>query len=364
MKKLNRNKYRIFCLAVISALAVYFSLPPRLGQSQESESPGATFTVTRNADSGVGSLRQAITDANASAGADTIQFQIGTGTVQINVDSALPVITGAVTIDGTTQPGFSGRPLIILRRNNAPNATNGLQISGGGSTVKGLAVIRFSNGVMFETAGGNTVTGCFIGVDPRDEGTNLSSILSNGILITNSPNNHIGGNTAATRNVIGRCSDGIEINGAASTGNVVTGNDIGMRSNGLDTASNGTNGVFIDGAPNNRIGGTTPGERNLISGNTDLTMQVDLRAGIQINGTAATGNTIQGNFIGTDVTGTLARSNSFGVWITNAVNNTVGGTIGTTPGIGCTGACNLISGNRREGVQLGSNVNVAGAGGT
>lgn len=114
MKRQNRHTYWIFCLTVVSALAVYFIVPHRLGQSQKKYAPGAVFTVTNNLNTGAGSLRQAVIDANASAGLDTIQFQIGMGPVEINNATALPEITQPVIIDGTTQPGFSGTPLIRL----------------------------------------------------------------------------------------------------------------------------------------------------------------------------------------------------------------------------------------------------------
>ena len=68
----------------------------------------ATFTVTTTNDAGAGSLRAAIIDANAAAGTDTIDFNIaGAGVHTINLTSALPTITGAVTIDGYTQTGSS-----------------------------------------------------------------------------------------------------------------------------------------------------------------------------------------------------------------------------------------------------------------
>src|SRR5688572_17968642 len=76
----------------------------------------ATISVTVTNDTGAGSLRQAIIDANAAAGADTITFNISpAGTNTISVATALPAITEAVVIDGTTQPGFAGAPVIELK---------------------------------------------------------------------------------------------------------------------------------------------------------------------------------------------------------------------------------------------------------
>src|SRR5438445_5697540 len=77
-----------------------------------------TFIVTTDADSGAGSLRQAIIDANATPGADSIEFNIASGgeqtIVPLNVSGPFPAITEPLTIDGTTQPGFSGKALIEI----------------------------------------------------------------------------------------------------------------------------------------------------------------------------------------------------------------------------------------------------------
>lgn len=93
----------------------------------------ATFMVTQVADSGVGSLRQAILDANSTTnvgGADSIVFNIGGGGVQtIQLAAALDAITDPVIIDGTTQPGFTGTPLIELDGTNAGASANGLNIT-------------------------------------------------------------------------------------------------------------------------------------------------------------------------------------------------------------------------------------------
>src|SRR5438874_2131308 len=73
---------------------------------------GATLTVTTTADSGAGSLRQAILDANAAAGTDTIAFNIpGAGVQTIAPLTNLPMVTEAVVIDGYTQPGTSANSL-------------------------------------------------------------------------------------------------------------------------------------------------------------------------------------------------------------------------------------------------------------
>src|SRR5260370_17654962 len=80
---------------------------PRLAQT-------ATFVVTNTADSGPGSLRQAILDANTKPGPDVIAFRIGSGMQTISPLSPLPFVTDALLIDVTTQPGFADSPLIAL----------------------------------------------------------------------------------------------------------------------------------------------------------------------------------------------------------------------------------------------------------
>lgn len=347
MKKRNSYIRRAFIILLLVATGAYF-FAENSGDLQEAHEPGAVFTVTNNLDSGAGSFRQAILDANASAGTDTIQFQIGTGPVNIHHNSALPDIIQPVIIDGTTQPGFSGTPLIWLS-----SSSNGVfRITGGGSTVKALAVAGGfrDGGIILENGGGNIVTGCFIGICPQDPTANCSNPV-NGIQIINSPNNVIGGSTAADRNIIGgNGTNGIEITGNASTGNVVTGNYIGILPDNT-IRKNQSSGVVINGAPNNRVGGTTVGERNIISGNgsgSDLPANQS-KSAVLISGAGATGNVVEGNYIGTTIDGTARAGGNNdnrlnGVRIENAPNNRIGGNVGTTPGGACTGACNVISG--------------------
>src|SRR5437879_5637057 len=93
-----------------------------------------TFSVTTTADAGAGSLRQAITSANGSAGTDTITFAIpGSGLRTITLTSgALPAVTDPVVIDATTMPGYStaGVPLVRLD-NGTGSAITGLEIGAG-----------------------------------------------------------------------------------------------------------------------------------------------------------------------------------------------------------------------------------------
>src|SRR5437762_1947838 len=115
------------------------------------------FVVTNTNDTGAGSFRQAITNANNNAGTDNVSFNIGGPGVQsITLLSGLPTISGQAIIDGTTQPGYAGSPLIELNGAGAGAGVNGLSISAGNSTVRGLAINRFGGqGIILQNGGGN-----------------------------------------------------------------------------------------------------------------------------------------------------------------------------------------------------------------
>ena len=283
------------------------------------------FIVTNANNHGAGSLRDAIVNANATVGKDTIVFNIpGPGVKTISVQNTLPEITDAVVIDGTTQPGYAGAPLIELDGLGigSSGTGNALVIRAGGSTVRGLAIGNFRNGVGISliSCDNNVIQANYVGLGA--DGTTPRQ-NNRGIVLTGSANNAIGGTTAASRNVIsGNASVGVEISGS---GNVVQGNYIGTNAAGTAQLANGT-GVTIANAAsaNNVIGGTAAGAGNLISGN---------QVGVANNGTDTT---IQGNLIGTDVTGTKKIPNFTGLQALGP-NMLVGG---LTPG-----ARNLISGN-------------------
>src|SRR6185503_275610 len=116
---------------------------------------GATFPVTSTTDSGSGSLRNAITAANSTPGADTITFNIaGAGVHTITVFSDLPILSERATIDGTTQPGYAGKPLIEVRGGTG-SAAHGLQLFSGNCVVRGLAVNGFPSVGIQAFAGSN-----------------------------------------------------------------------------------------------------------------------------------------------------------------------------------------------------------------
>jgi len=311
-----------------------------------------TLTVNSTADdasvNGNCTLREAIQAANTnlavdacaagSAGLDNIVFNVGAGTPSISVLTALPVITEAVLLDGAT----GGATRVELNGGNLGANRHGLNITAGNSVIRGMIINRFTGaGIQIASQGSNTVQNCLIGVNTA--GT-VAQANARGIVVDNTANNTIGGTAANTSNVIaGNTQDGIQISGLSATDNEVLGNFIGTDAGGTLDLGNQT-GVNITGAPDNTVGGTTVAERNLISGNS--------ACGVSISQTAATGNLVQGNFIGTNAAGTAAINNgTAGVCVTSALNNIIGGTSGTTPGGACTGACNLISGNTR-GVEV------------
>ena len=283
----------------------------------------ATFTVTQTGDSGAGSLRQAILDANGDGVLDTIEFDIpGAGPHVIQPSSALPAVSQPVVIDGTTEPGYAGVPLIVLDGSNAGANVNGLRFSGGGSTVRALVVNNWANnGLRFDAVGGNTVEACYVGTDAA--GTSPQPNGANGIFLSGVPNNVVGGTTAAARNVIsGNTGSGLRISGAGATGNRVEGNYIGVDATGTQGLGNGVtppgaSNILMDGAPNNTIGGATAAHRNIISGAT-------LGNALNLTGAGADGNRIQNNYVGTNAAGTAALPNgSGGLLITNGAANTV-----------------------------------------
>jgi len=272
----------------------------------------ATYTVTNTNDSGAGSFRQAIADANSNSGTDTIAFNIGSGLVTISPTSALPNITGTIIIDGTTQPGFASAPIVQLSGGSAGN-TEGLHLTSGasGSTIKGLIINGFNNsGIQLDGASNVTIQGNYIGTNAA--GTAASANGADGIRLTNSANNNtIGGTTAALRNIIsGNVNQGIRVD-SGSIGNVIQGNYIGVDATGTADIGNAWNGISVT-TSGNTIGGSASGAGNVISGNNN--------SGLVFDG--STNNIVYGNYIGTNATGTAAIANSqTGIRIVNSSNN-------------------------------------------
>ena len=303
---------------------------------------GLNQSVTNTNDSGPGSLRQAILSANGSPGS-VISFNIGNGVQTITPITQLPFVTAAVIIDGSTQPGFTGTPLIEISGAIVSNNGNGLVIDSGagGSTIRSLVINHgWSDGILLQ-ASNCVIDGCFIGTDPT--GTvahgNTQGIGTNfGVVATG---NRIGGTTAGQRNLISGKSIGVLLNEGA-TDNLVIGNFIGTDVTGDHALANSV-GVDLR-ASDNTVGGNTVALRNIIAGGPGGS------TGVAIQPSAGAGNNlIQGNYIGTDRTGTKAFGFSTGVFLSSGATNThVGGLTlvpGTPPG-------NVISGSSGAGVNI------------
>ncbi len=331
----------------------------------------STYLVTSTADSNdVGTMRSAIGWANvstndnpaniASPAPNTIDFDIsGSGVQTIDPLSALPSLTVPVTIDGTSQPGYSGTPLIELDGMSAGIFANGLVLAAGsgGSTIRGLVIGGFSGEGIVITSSGNSVQGSYIGTDAAG-----SAALANGgdgiDVYANA--NTIGGSAAGSGNLIsGNEGLGVYLDGTGAVGNLIQGNFIGTDATGTEALGNHAQGVYIaDGASNNIIGidGNGAGvatEGNVISGNTYV--------GIYITGAGTTGNVVAGNFIGTDAAGTapLGNGGAGGVRITGGAQGNLIGTDGD--GISGDMGRNVISGNANHGVEIdgaGTSLNV------
>ncbi len=280
-------------------------------------SEAATFVVSNTLNSGVGSLREAMLNANSSNGLDKIIFRIpGKATHTILPHSALPAVTDPVVIDGTTQPGFAGSPLIELDGASAGGG-NGLHLLSSNCVVCGLVINRFAGGgVRIEGLGNHWIRGNFIGLDVS--GTLSRANGGEGIYVYSSQGNVIGGTNAADRNVISASSDcGVYLYSAPS--NAVLGNFIGTTANGRTRLGNANNGVLVLNSSGNLIGGATPGATNILAGNGG--------SGVLLQGPGANGNVVQGNYIGTDVTGSMSLSNAGdGISIVEAASNLIGGT--------------------------------------
>jgi len=301
-----------------------------------------TFTVQNTNQTGAGSLRQAILDANATAGTNVIQFAITNPVPSITITNPLPDITNPVVIDGTTQSGFSNSPIVELNGANFGATQDGLRLNTSNSIIRGLVINRFTgDGIEVTNASGIVIEGNFIGLNVA--GTADVGNAREGILITNSLNNVIGGILSTQRNVIsGNNLNGILVQGtnAVVTGNLILGNYIGLSANGSNALGNSSSGIFLNGVASNTVGGLLAGARNLISANG--------QNGVLIQGTNATGNLVQGNYIGLDVSGLVDRGNGQqGVYLLNCPTNTIGGMT--------VGARNVISGNATAGVRLEGN---------
>jgi hypothetical protein len=261
------------------------------------------------------SLREAIDAANNTGGPQVIGLNIPTddpgfagGVFTIQPNPELPTLSGGgTTIDGSSQADFTGNtnpagPEIVINGALLPPETSGLRINSADNRIHALVVNGIQGpccGSAIDIAGaeatGNVVSGCFIGLAPN--GASVVPDVNAAIGIGEGASNTlIGGTTPQARNVIaGSGFAGIAI---SSDHNLVQGNFIGTDATGTQALGNGFAGVtFGGGASNNIVGGPHSSTRNVISANG-----TGVFIGTTENG-APSSNTIQGNFIGTDVSG-------------------------------------------------------------
>jgi hypothetical protein len=298
----------------VARAARYRRFPPQIDVLEDRLTP-ATFIVTNTGDNGgtdpavgagTGTLRQAIVDADADTGGlDTIKFNIpGTGVQTISpLNGGLPFITHPVLIDGTTQPGFAGKPLIEIEGSSAGGPADGLILDAGsdGSIIRDLIINRFQLGTAIVTfqSNNNQILGDYLGTDYTG-----SVALGNidGVTLESS-GNQVGGDTVADRNVISGNRDvGIRIGAnAPAANNVVEGNCIGTDAGGTQPLGNGGHGIFVSsaGARQTLIGGTAPGAGNLVA----------FSKGTGVSADAGTATSILGNSIFANGLG-ITRSNS------------------------------------------------------
>jgi hypothetical protein len=266
----------------------------------------ATFTVTNTSDSGAGSLRQAILDANATPGLDTIAFGIpGSGVQTIAIGSNLEV-TDPVLIDGYSQPGSSPNTLavgddaaiLIVIDGGTTGPVLALEVGSGGSTVRGLSIVQSLGGgsMLLVQSSNNTITGNFVGVAP--DGVTLGGV-NNGIgVFGGTTGNVIGGTPPSARNVV--ASSAGELITADGDAMVVQGNYLGLTAAGTAALGAGPRAINVELGTGTTIGGIAPGAGNVIGNYTIRAIQIG-EAGFF----TTAGVLIQNNLVGTDATGAV-----------------------------------------------------------
>jgi len=339
-------------LALAAALALEAwpasAVPPRTA------APQATFVVTSDGDeadrspgdgqcastAGACTLRAALQEAEAREGADVVQFRIGTGIRTIRPKTPLPIVAGPITLDGSTQPGYAGAPRIEIDGSamevgdvREGPGFDGLVFVNGGHTVRALSIGGFEGaGLVLAEGDGNRVLGCYVGVDAT--GLVARPNGDDGLVVTRSADNAIGGEAAAERNLVsGNDGRGIFLDGPRAYGNRVSGNVIGLAADGT-ALPNGAQGILIQDAPDNRIGGRGGSDGNIVAGNGG--------DGIVVRGAAASGNLIAGNLVGARGADDPANGGT-GILIDGAPETTIGGDVA---------ARNWIAGNRGDGIAL------------
>jgi hypothetical protein len=318
----------------IVTMVIVFAVSPLLAAG---EGP-STITVTSTEATGSGSLSEAITSANKADIPALIRFQLAeggpaydtaSGFWTIRLAEPLPLLSaGTITLEGPLGP--NGRPRVLLRAARE-GLEYGLCIISPGNSVKGLSIGGFKHGIVLYgfAATKNRIQDCHVGTTASGD-----SAVPNetGVVISEGASeNMISGCT-----ISGNLSLGVYIGGKTSVANIIQGCRIGCDVSGTKRIPN-TIGVMLAGASKNRIGSGGSGAGNIISGNEDI--------GVLMVGKWTTGNLVQGNLIGVDITGSHCLHNDKGVVIKSLANeNLIGG-----PG---EGDHNVISGNVEIGIYI------------
>jgi len=374
-----RGKNRIALLLALLLLAGFFFDP------RHSSAAVSTVTVTTTADTvdgnttsfaalagdegadGAISLREALTAANGAGNPNEllIDFDIPAADAGYNAARQVWLITlatplpalsrGNLTLDASTQDHSSTRPSVILDGYDvyeADGLSNGITITSANNVIRRLALVNFLDaGVLIsgDEARDNHVLGNLIGILPDADVVEQNT---HGVEIRDASDNQIGGASPQERNIIsGNRSYGILVSGAATIGNTVSGNWIGVGHNGETPLGNNRGIGIIEGANQNSIG--LPGAGNVISANA---------IGVQF-ADGAYGNTLAGNILGLAADGTTRvtpndeslGNRDGGVFIIRgAYENTVGGTTAAER--------NVIANNGVSGTVYGDGVYIDGAG--
>ncbi len=289
--------------------------------------PGAR--VTNVSDSGPGSLRQAILDANAHPNVldqpDVIRFSIpGPVPYTIALASPLPDITEGVDIDGGAPIVSSLVPWVVIDGAAISGPADGLRILGDGSVINRLNIRNFAGNGMFINADRTLITNNVIGTDVN--GVTKFGNSGHGIVIQDGSNNQLKANL-----ISGNGQNGIAVFGDTADGNRILDNKIGTNADGTAAIANSGNGILITDGDSNTV------ENNLLSGNG--------QSGVVLSGTA-TLNTLTGNKIGTRASGTAALPNQADGIVVQSLRNKIGGNTATLR--------NLISGNAKNGITVSS----------
>jgi CSLREA domain-containing protein len=236
----------VFRAGARAAVALVAAVGGLVAVSTPAQAAPTVITVNSANDPGTGNcdaaectLREAIGKANSSAGTPTIRFVIGSGPVTIAIASNLPTITKQMTIDGTSQPGYAGAPLVQVTGANA-TTSSGLRLTSSHSTVKGLVINGFSDQQLSLSGVGSTVSGNYLGTDASG-----TTALTGGSVATVRITGSSSGNTLSG-NVIGGGATSVKVENSTSD-NEVTGNFIGVGADGSSNIGSAGAGVTVLG---------------------------------------------------------------------------------------------------------------------